>query len=176
MEGVPTKPNFVNLEYVTSTKKDILFVWFYANEPENVDLGKRMTMLHLAAIIKSEKVLEDREKYVNLRINPDNLVEQAIYLNGFINELNIHLEEYSHYGMKASEAHGGKNKWMLRALKKNYPEIKEDYQLEEGYELANFLDLLKRGINYEAQYLSLLQQKFASVPEPIIWELSFYGL
>lgn len=156
--------NFVNSEYVTSFNKDILVIWFYANEPQNPELRKRLTMRHLAAIRKAEKVAEDHQKYVGLKITPEELTEQAVYLTALIHQINFCLQAFSDSGIKSTD--DTRNKYVLAGLNQKFPEVVEK-QLEEGYELVKFLDLLKRGINYETEYLNMLKEKFEKVPDII---------
>lgn len=173
MEGLPTKPGWVNPEFVTTHDKDILLISLYANEPENANPRKRLTMLHLAAIIHSERLLEDPEMYRDIKVNPDKLMVHAAYLNDFINKLKIALKERLDSGINYGLIEV--NKWILKDLEKTCPEIDED-KLEEGYELIKFLDLLKRGINYETQYLTMLEEKFAKVSDAMKKAYSVYEL
>lgn len=154
--------NFVNFEYVTSFNKDILVIWFYANEPQNPEPRKRLTMRHLAAIRKAEKVAEDRQEYIGLKLTPEELTIQAVYLTALIHQINFCLQEFSNSGIKFTD--DTRNQYVLAGLKPKFPEVVEK-QLEEGYELAKFLDLLKRGINYETEYLNMLNERFEKVPE-----------
>lgn len=174
MAELPLNHNWVIPEFGTSHNKDILVVWFSANEPENTNPEKRLTMVHLAAIIKSDKLLEDSLRYQDLKINPDQLVDHACWLNGLINQLNYILQDASDCGLNF-EALGGKNKWILMILKETYPEVNEN-KLKEGYELVEFLDLLKGGVNYESQYLSILKEKLAKVSDAIKKEYSINEL
>lgn len=151
--------NFVNSEYVTSFNKDILAIWLYANEPENPELRKRLTMRHFAAIRKAEKGAGDRQ------ITPEELTVQAVYLTTLIDQINFCLQAFSDSGIKSTD-HDIKNKYVLAGLKQKFPEVMEK-QLEEGYELVKFLDLLKRGISYETEYLNMLKERFEKVPDII---------
>lgn len=173
MEGLPTRPGWVNPEFVTTYDKDILLISLYANEPENVVPRKRLTMLHLAAIIHSERLLEDPEIYRDLKVNPDKLMIHAAYLNDFINKLKMALKKRYDSGINYKLV--GVDKWILKDLEKTCPEINED-RLEEGYELIKFLDLLKGGINYETQYLTMLEEKFANVSDVMKKQYSVYKL
>lgn len=164
---------FGHPEYLISFNKDILAVFLGGNEKENSQSWKRLTMPHLAAIIRSEIYLAYPEKYKSF-LNPDNLTRQALYLIDFINQLTTVLERLSTCGLKI-ETDRDKNRLVLDNMKDKYPEVNES-QLEEGYKLAKFVDLLKRGINFETEYLMNMKERFDSVSFDIKVEYSVYNL
>lgn len=154
---------YIYPDYITSYNKDLLIVWFYANDPTHSDPIKRLTLKHLAAIQKAGYVRIDLT-YIQLTINLKKLQNYVLFINNLINDINHHLSEILLSGMNLNECET--NKQMLAALKEVYPDLTE-LQLEEGYELASFLETLKGAIIYEEEYLDNLYAKFIKVPEPI---------
>lgn len=165
MEELARNP-FLNSEYTTTLNKDVLAIYFWANNPNSLDANHRLTMVHLAAITKHKKCLEDPEKYKDLIIDPKFLTTKALYLNAFIEDINICLRRLNTSALRVENYSGGKFGWMLNVMKDNYPSINEN-QLEEGYELSEFLELLKRGIFFENSYLTGLKIRFDLVPSDI---------
>lgn len=153
------KNPFLHSEYTITLERDILAIYLWANNPKSLDPNERLTMVHLAAIIKHQ----DPEKYKNLIIDPKFLTTKAINLIAFIEEIDICLGKLKTSPLRVENNSGGKSGWMLNAMKDKYPSINEN-QLEEGYELSKFLDLLKRGIFFEKSYLTGLRTRFRSVP------------
>lgn len=165
MEELAKNP-FLHSEYTTTLNKDILAIYFWANNPNSLDANQRLTMVHLTAIIKHQNHLEDPEKYKDLIIDPKFLTTKALNLIAFIEEIDICLEKLNTSALRVENNSGGKSGWMLNAMKDNYPSINEN-QLEEGYELSKFLDLLKRGIFFENSYLTGIRIRFDLVPSDI---------
>lgn len=165
MEELARNP-FLHSEYTTTLNKDVLAIYLWANDPRSRDAQHRLTMVHLAAITKHKKCLEDPEKYKDLIIDPKFLTTKALHLNAFIEEINFCLRRLNTSALRVENNSGGKFGWMLNAMKDSYPSINEN-QLKEGYELNEFLELLKRGIFFENSYLTGLRIRFNSVPSDI---------
>lgn len=162
MEELATN-QFLHSEYITTLNKDILAIYLWANNPQDLDAKRRLTMTHLAVIIKYQQYLEDSEKNKNLIIDPKYLTSKALNLIGFIDDINFWLEKLDTSPFRIENYNGGKIGWMLKAMKPKYPNIDEK-QLEEGYELNKFRDLLHRGIHFEESYLTGLKIRFDLVP------------
>lgn len=163
MEQLATN-QFMHSEYLTSDHKDILAIHYYANKPQSRIPRERLTMTHLAVIIKYSKYLQNPENYQNFIINPNDLSEKAIFLIEFIDELNYWHLQLNTYPLRTIEKNSdGKTSWMLKAMKARYPNVNEN-QLQEGYELTNFLVNLRRGIHFEESYLTGLKIRFDLVP------------
>lgn len=165
MEELARNP-FLHSEYTTTLNKDVLAIYFWANNPNGLDANQRLTMVHLAAIIKHKKCLEDPEKYKDLIIDPKLLTTKALYLNAFIEELNICLGRLHTSALRVENNSGGRIGWILNVMKDNYPSINKN-QIEEGYELGEFLELLKNGIYFENSYLTGLKIRFDMVPSDL---------
>lgn len=162
LEYYPDK-RYIHSDYITSYNKDLLIIWFYANDPTHSDPIKRLTLKHFAAIQKASYVRIDLT-YIQLTINLKRLQNYVLFINNLINDINHYLSKILLNGMSLNERE--KNKQMLAALKEEYPDLTEA-QLEDGYELASFLETLKGAIIYEEEYLDNLYAKFMKVPEPI---------
>lgn len=162
LEYFPEK-GYIHPDYVTTYNKDILIIWFYANDPTHSERTKRLTLKHYAAIQKASYVRKDLT-YIQLTIKPQELRHYVLFINNLINDINHNLQKILSSGIKLNKHE--KNKQMLEVLTERYPYLTEA-QLEDGYELATFLETLKGAITYEEEYLDDLYAKFIKVPEPI---------
>lgn len=167
---------YSNPEYFANEEKDILLVWYYANEPSNQRPIKQLTFKHLAAIRRAQLIKENPKEYEKLKISPEDFEKKALILNDLIQHINYYDQEYweSISGMKIN-GNEKRVEYILNSLKEKFPGITESH-LVEGYRLGRFLEILKGGLIYEEGYLERLKDKFAMVPDNIKQEFGLQSL
>lgn len=162
---------WINSEYITSENKDILLIWLYANDPNNLDPRKKFTFQHYAVIKKAELINMDQSKYANQKINFQEFENRAIKIYNQIKYINHYHHEITHCGWKVNN-----DQWrdttMLEQVRKHFSDFQLS-DLEEGYKLSEFLKVLERGITYEREYLDSLILLFKNTSDSIKKEYGF---
>lgn len=165
---------YKNPEYLANENKDILFIWLYANDPNNLDPGKKLTLKHFAVIKKAALLKKDPTKYANLKINSQEFEDRAVMLNDLIKYINHYHKEITTCGMKVDDDQRRKA-FVIEGVKKYFPDFTQS-QLDEGYQLSEFLNVLERGLIYEQQYLDSLMMKFEKTSDNIKQEFDLQSL
>lgn len=173
---VPDSTRFWHPEYIPYQEKDILIVWYYANQPDNPIPKRRLTFKHLAAIRKAsfskeyfQKIdmkignLQDYEKMV---LNLINFIEHVNFYDGEFSKLTLGMNEYSNEKRK---------KYVLDRLKLKFPRATVNL-MDKGYELSSFLETLQKGFNLEEEYLRSLENQYEIVPDDIKKEFDLQAL
>lgn len=163
-------------EYTPCEEKDMLLVWYYANDPYDQLPRKQLTFKHLAAIKKASLVKENHQND-DIKINPQDLEKELLKLIDFLQHVNYYDQEYSKlvFGMKIIGNEKQRTEYVLDTLRENYPSVTINH-LNNGYGLVRFLETLKGGLILEEQYLERLKDQFQLVPDYIREEFELLSL
>lgn len=169
-------PAYRNLEYFITEEKDILFIWYYTNNPNDLHSRDQLTWKHLAAIKKAQLIKEDPKEYEKLKINPQDFGTKAFLLIDLVEDINHYDKEYSD-SVAGLRVTGNKDRvdYILDSLRGKFPHIKAQHVVG-GYRLGKFLDLLKGGLFYEDDCLNHIKGKYALVPANIKQEFELQAL
>lgn len=167
MSSSNTDIRFWHPENLVNEEKNILVIYFYANNPSDPLPRNQITFKHLAAIKKAKIVNENPENY-DIKILPQYFEEKASYLIDLIQNVNYYDHEYSRvsFGMKV-DGHKKRVEYVMGGLKEKYGTMITEFDMNEGYKLGRFLETLKGGIVLEMQYLERLKAQFQILPDKI---------
>lgn len=154
-------------DYTQCEEKDMLIVWYYANDPHDQLPRKQLTFKHLAAIKKASLIQENHQND-DVKINPQDFEKDVLKLIDLIQHVNYYDREYSKlvFGMKIIGNEKQRKEYVLDSLKEIHPSATINH-LNNGYSLASFLETLKGGLILEEQYLERLKDQFQLVPDYI---------
>lgn len=171
-----SESHFWHPEYSACEEKDVLIVWYYANDPYNLLPRKQLTFKHLAAIKKARLVKENHQND-DVKINPQDYEKGVLKLIDLIQHVNYYDQEYSKlaFGMKIIGNEKQRKEYVLDTLKEQYPSATINH-LNNGYRLTGFLETLKGGLILEEQYLERLRDQFQIVPDYIKEEFELQSL
>lgn len=151
-------------EYKISFKKFMLLTIFYANEPNNPEPLKQLSISHLAAMKQAELIQEGLINNLHNQVNPERIMEDTTKLFQMLEYFKEVNDSISSIGIRYSESE--QNSQLLKSLNERYPKIKID-QLDECRKLVEYMELLKRGISFEIENLIMLKEAFESIPNNI---------
>lgn len=173
---VADSSRFWHPEYSPYEEKDVLIVWYYANQPDNPIPKRRLTFKHLAAIKKASLSKENLQNDAIKIGNPQEYEKIALNLIGFIDQIKFYDGEFTRLTFGMNEYSNEKRKkYVLDGLKLKFPRA-TIYLMDKGYELASFLETLKRGFTLEEEYLESLKFQFQIVPDDIKKEFELQSL
>lgn len=144
----------INAEFTRSLGRFVLIVYFYANEINHLNPLKRITMAHIAAIIKFEKNLDEW-------VNPVELSNKACNISSLIQDFKIAENFISKDGLNYNEQQ--MNDKLLFLLQPDYPNLRAN-QINECRDHMKFMELLERGPMFEREYLTMIKDIYDLVP------------
>lgn len=93
----------MNPEYLVTPERNLLIIHYSANKPQDPDLARRITMMHIAEMNKAGLILMNAVRYWNYKEDQEELLKKGRHLYDLVPDFEKADDSISLCGLKLSE-------------------------------------------------------------------------